>query len=245
MRGSLPLLTQALKQSSQDFASQYGPWRDEVLAMKEAHPFGTRHLDTAVSPEDIFAAVQERTPDDTIIVTDVGQHQMWAAQFCQLTQPRCFVSSGGLGTMGYGLPAALGAKVGCPKRTVVLFTGDGSIMMNCQEFATLHKYGIAVKVVVLHNNVLGMVNQWQRMFYNGHYSQSVIRDNPDLPTLTKAMGVPGFTARKPEELAAAMDELFAVDGPALLDVFIPEDEDVYPMVPGGKRLEEMVLGGNA
>ena len=245
LRWSLPLLTQALQQSSQDFASQYGPWRDEVLAMKEAHPFGTRHLDTAVSPEDVFAAVQERTPDDTIIVTDVGQHQMWAAQFCQLTQPRCFVSSGGLGTMGYGLPAALGAKVGCPKRTVVLFTGDGSIMMNCQEFATLHKYGIAVKVVVLHNNVLGMVNQWQRMFYNGHYSQSVIRDNPDLPTLTKAMGVPGFTARKPEELAAAMDELFAVDGPALLDVFIPEDEDVYPMVPGGKRLEEMVLGGNA
>lgn len=245
LRWSLPLLTQALQQSSQDFASQYGSWRDEVLAMKEAHPFGTRHLDTAVSPEDIFAAVQERTPDDTIIVTDVGQHQMWAAQFCQLTQPRCFVSSGGLGTMGYGLPAALGAKVGCPKRTVVLFTGDGSIMMNCQEFATLHKYGIAVKVVVLHNNVLGMVNQWQRMFYNGHYSQSVIRDNPDLPTLTKAMGVPGFTARKPEELAAAMDELFAVDGPALLDVFIPEDEDVYPMVPGGKRLEEMVLGGNA
>lgn len=244
LRWSLPLLIQELQQSQHDFVSQYAGWDTVVADLKAKHPFGTRHLPDAVSPEDVFKAVGQRVPNDTIVVTDVGQHQMWAAQFCQLTQPRSFISSGGLGTMGYGLPAAMGAKVGCPKRTVVLFTGDGSIMMNCQEFATLHKYGIGVKVVVLHNNVLGMVNQWQRMFYNGHYSESVIRDNPDLPTLTKAMGVPGYTARKPEDLAAGMDALFADDGPALLDVFIPEDENVYPMVPGGKRLDQMVLGGN-
>lgn len=244
LRWSLPLLIQELQQSQHDFASQYAAWDKTVAELKTQHPFGTRHLPDAVAPEDVFKAVGQRVPKDAIVVTDVGQHQMWAAQFCQLTQPRSFISSGGLGTMGYGLPAAMGAKVGCPRRTVVLFTGDGSIMMNCQEFATLHKYGIGVKVVVLHNNVLGMVNQWQRMFYNGHYSESVIRDNPDLPTLTKAMGVPGYTARKPEDLAAGMDALFADDGPALLDVFIPEDEDVYPMVPGGKRLDQMVLGGN-
>lgn len=244
LRWSLPLLIQEVQQSQHDFVSQYAPWNQAVAALKKQHPFGTRHLPDAVSPEDIFKAVHEHVADDAIVVTDVGQHQMWAAQFCKLVQPRCFVTSGGLGTMGYGLPAAMGAKVGCPKRTVVLFTGDGSIMMNCQEFATLHKYGIGVKVIVLHNNVLGMVNQWQRMFYNGHYSESVISSNPDLPTLTKAMGVPGYTARKPEDLAAGMDALFADDGPALLDVFIPPDEDVYPMVPGGKRLDQMVLGGN-
>ena len=244
LRWSLPLLIQEVQQSQHDFVSQYAPWNEAVAALKKQHPFGTRHLPDAVSPEDIFKAVHEHVPDDAIVVTDVGQHQMWAAQFCNLVQPRCFITSGGLGTMGYGLPAAMGAKVGCPKRTVVLFTGDGSIMMNCQEFATLHKYGIGVKVIVLHNNVLGMVNQWQRMFYNGHYSESVISDNPDLPTLTKAMGVPGYTARKPEDLAAGMDALFADEGPALLDVFIPADEDVYPMVPGGKRLDQMVLGGN-
>ena len=244
LRWSLPLLIQEIQQSQHDFVSQYAPWNQAVAALKKQHPFGTRHLPDAVSPEDIFKAVHEHVADDAIVVTDVGQHQMWAAQFCKLVQPRCFVTSGGLGTMGYGLPAAMGAKVGCPKRTVVLFTGDGSIMMNCQEFATLHKYGIGVKVIVLHNNVLGMVNQWQRMFYNGHYSESVISSNPDLPTLTKAMGVPGYTARKPEDLAAGMEALFADDGPALLDVFIPSDEDVYPMVPGGKRLDQMVLGGN-
>lgn len=115
---------------------------------------------------------------------------MWSAQFFNLNKPRHFVTSGGLGTMGYGLPAAMGAKIGCPGSTVVLFTGDGSIMMNCQEFATLHKYGVDVKVVVLHNNVLGMVNQWQRMFYSGHCSQSVIADNPDLTALSRAWVFP-------------------------------------------------------
>ena len=118
-------------------------------------------------------------------------------------------------------------------------------MMNCQEFATLHKYGIDVKVIVLHNSVLGMVNQWQRMFYNGHYAESVLDKNPDLTHVSSAMGVPGFAVHKPEELAGGLQKLFAAEGAALLDVFIPADENVYPMVPGGKRLDEMVLGGDA
>ena len=143
----------------------------------------------------------------------------------------------------YGLPAALGAKLGCPKSKVVLFTGDGSIMMNCQEFATLHKYGVDVKTIVLHNNVLGMVNQWQRLFYNGHCAESLIGDNPDLTAVSASMGVPGTAVHKPEDLAKAVEALFKTEGPALLDVFIPADENVYPMVPGGKRLDQMVLGG--
>ena len=245
LRWSLPLFAEKVRQSGVDFAAQFADWRKEVLAMNEAHPFATRDLPDAVSPQKLFEAVNSRLGADDFVVTDVGQHQMWAAQFCDISKPRHFITSGGLGTMGYGLPAAMGAKLGCSGSTVVLFTGDGSIMMNCQEFATLHKYGVDVKVVVLHNSVLGMVNQWQRLFYGQHYSQSVIADNPDITAVSGAMGVPGRTVRKPEELAQGLDWLFAAEGAALLDVYIPADENVYPMVPGGKRLDEMVLGGEA
>ena len=245
LRWSLPLFDEKVRQSGVDFAAQFADWRKEVLAMNEAHPFATRDLPDAVSPQKLFEAVNSRLGADDFVVTDVGQHQMWAAQFCDISKPRHFITSGGLGTMGYGLPAAMGAKLGCSGSTVVLFTGDGSIMMNCQEFATLHKYGVDVKVVVLHNSVLGMVNQWQRLFYSQHYSQSVIADNPDITAVSGAMGVPGRTVRKPEELAQGLDWLFAAEGAALLDVYIPADENVYPMVPGGKRLDEMVLGGEA
>ena len=245
LRWSLPLFAEKVGQCGVDFAAQFADWRKEVLAMNEAHPFATRDLPDAVSPQKLFEAVNSRLGADDFVVTDVGQHQMWAAQFCDISKPRHFITSGGLGTMGYGLPAAMGAKLGCSGSTVVLFTGDGSIMMNCQEFATLHKYGVDVKVVVLHNSVLGMVNQWQRLFYGQHYSQSVIADNPDITAVSGAMGVPGRTVRKPEELAQGLDWLFAAEGAALLDVYIPADENVYPMVPGGKRLDEMVLGGEA
>ena len=245
LRCSLPLFDEKVRQSGVDFAAQFADWRKEVLAMNEAHPFATRDLPDAVSPQKLFEAVNSRLGADDFVVTDVGQHQMWAAQFCDISKPRHFITSGGLGTMGYGLPAAMGAKLGCSGSTVVLFTGDGSIMMNCQEFATLHKYGVDVKVIVLHNSVLGMVNQWQRLFYGQHYSQSVIADNPDITAVSGAMGVPGRTVRKPEELAQGLDWLFAAEGAALLDVYIPADENVYPMVPGGKRLDEMVLGGEA
>lgn len=245
LRWSLPLFAEKVRQSGVDFAAQFADWRKEVLAMNEAHPFATRDLPDAVSPQKLFEAVNSRLGADDFVVTDVGQHQMWAAQFCDISKPRHFITSGGLGTMGYGLPAAMGAKLGCSGSTVVLFTGDGSIMMNCQEFATLHKYGVDVKVIVLHNSVLGMVNQWQRLFYGQHYSQSVIADNPDITAVSGAMGVPGRTVRKPEELAQGLDWLFAAEGAALLDVYIPADENVYPMVPGGKRLDEMVLGGEA
>lgn len=245
LRWSLPVFAEKVQASAVDFAAQFAAWRSEVLAMEAKHPFGTRSLPDAVSPQTLFESVNGRISADDYVVTDVGQHQMWAAQFCCIAKARHFITSGGLGTMGYGLPAAMGAKLGCPDSTVVLFTGDGSIMMNCQEFATLHKYGVTVKVIVLHNSVLGMVNQWQRLFYGQHYSQSVIADNPDITAVSAAMGVPGRTVRRPEELEQGLDWLFAAEGAALLDVYIPADENVYPMVPGGKRLDEMVLGGEA
>lgn len=244
LRWSLPSFWKKLE-AGPVAAVQTVTWRQELQEMKASHPAGTRpSSDRGLSPQTVLEALAQKAGPDSIVATDVGQHQMWAAQFYAVSQPRHFVSSGGLGTMGYGLPAALGAKVGQPELPVVLVTGDGSIMMNCQEFATLHKYGIAVKTVVLRNNTLGMVHQWQGMFYHGHFSESDLTATPSIAGIAQSMGVPGWTVEKESQLAEALDKLFAQEGPALLEVTIPPDENVYPMVPGGKKLDEMVTGGN-
>ena len=242
LRWSMPLFADRVLSLADDWDGRFASWRNDVLAHKAAHPFASQPMGRAVTPQLLFEAVQARTDADTIAVTDVGQHQMWAAQFYQVEKPRHFVTSGGLGTMGYGLPAAMGARLGRPQNTVVLFTGDGSILMNCQEFSTLHRYNVEVKVIVFHNKVLGMVNQWQRLFYNGVQAASVIPDFPDMDKVSAAMGVPGFRVTSRDDLEAGLDKLFRTPGPALLDVVIPEEEKVYPMVPGGKRLDEMILG---
>ena len=143
--------------------------------------------------------------------------------------------------MGYGLPAAMGAKVGCPKKKVILFTGDGSIMMCSQEFATLSRYGIDVKVFLLRNSVLGMVNQWQRLFFGGRESQSVIRGMVNFSALAESMGVQGLKAEKPEELDSAVKQAMEREGSVLVDIAVPADENVFPMVPGGARLDQMIL----
>ena len=147
--------------------------------------------------------------------------------------------------MGYGLPAALGAKLGQPAKKVVLFTGDGSIMMNCQEFATAADYNIDVKVVVMHNHVLGMVTQWQRMFYGKRYSQTLLNGHTDFVKLAEAMGVSACRISEPAELMPVLQKALASDGPVLIDCLLPETEDVLPMVSPGDRLDHMVLGGNA
>ncbi len=244
LRWSLPSFWERLE-ARPVAAVQTVTWRQELQEMKASHPAGTRpSSDRGLSPQAVLKALAQKAGPDSIVATDVGQHQMWAAQFYPVSQPRHFVSSGGLGTMGYGLPAALGAKVGRPELPVVLVTGDGSIMMNCQEFATLHKYGIAVKTVVLRNNTLGMVHQWQGMFYHGHFSESDLTATPSIAGIAQSMGVPGWTVEKESQLAEALDKLFTQEGPALLEVAIPPDENVYPMVPGGKKLDEMVTGGD-
>lgn len=244
LRWSLPSFWERLE-ARPVAAVQTVTWRQELQEMKASHPAGTRpSSDRGLSPQAVLKALAQKAGPDSIVATDVGQHQMWSAQFYPVSQPRHFVSSGGLGTMGYGLPAALGAKVGRPELPVVLVTGDGSIMMNCQEFATLHKYGIAVKTVVLRNNTLGMVHQWQGMFYHGHFSESDLTATPSIAGIAQSMGIPGWTVEKESQLAEALDKLFTQEGPALLEVAIPPDENVYPMVPGGKKLDEMVTGGD-
>lgn len=246
LRWSLPIFAKKLKEGAFDYGAAFADWRHEVLAMKKSHPFATPPRPGCISPQSIFAAVRDITrDDDTVAITDVGQHQMWAAQFFTTDEPKHFISSGGLGTMGFGLPAALGAKVACPEKTVVVFSGDGSILMNCQEFATLSEYGIDVNVIVLHNDTLGMIVQLQDFFYNHHYSQCTLNKRKSLPMLAESLGVKGYAIEKQDDLIPVLKEAFAHKGPALVDIRISPEERVYPTVPGGKALSDMILGGDA
>lgn len=246
LRWSLPIFAKKLKEGAFDYGAAFADWRHKVLAMKKSHPFATPPRPGCISPQSIFAAVRDITrDDDTVAITDVGQHQMWAAQFFTTDEPKHFISSGGLGTMGFGLPAALGAKVACPEKTVVVFSGDGSILMNCQEFATLSEYGIDVKVIVLHNDTLGMIVQLQDFFYNHHYSQCTLNKRKNLPMLAESLGVKGYAIEKQDDLTPVLKEAFAHKGPALVDIRISPEERVYPTVPGGKALSDMILGGDA
>ena len=242
LKWSLPILRSKLNSLSVDFESKYKNWLNSVLEKAAEHPFSYKNEGDVIKPGALITKISELSDENTIAVTDVGQHQMWAAQFFKARQPRNFLTSGGLGTMGYGLPAAMGAKLGCPKKKVILFTGDGSIMMNIQELSTIADHDIDVKVVIVHNFILGMVGQWQRLFYNHHYSQSILKGKRDFVKIAEAMGVRGYRLEKAEELETRLPEILASEGAAVIDVIVPEDENVLPMVPGGKRLDQMVLG---
>lgn len=241
LRWSMPLFADKVLESAAELKKNFAPWREELLKIKAKHPFVSRKLKGKITPERLYKTILKHADKDAIVVTDVGQHQMWTAQFYNVDMPRHFLSSGGLGTMGFGLPAAMGAQLGCPENQVILFTGDGSIMMCCQEFATLHRYGIPVKVFVLHNNVLGMVNQWQRLFFGGRESQSIVKDLVDFPAMVKAMGLEGIKVTDPKKLNSVVKAALKSKGSVLVDVAIPNDENVFPMVPGGKHLDQMIL----
>ena len=244
LRWSLPLLRDRLAACEDDFAAAFAPWLAKTREMHERVPFGWKENGDVIKPGALIRKVSSLAPRDAIAVTDVGQHQMWAAQFFDVYEPRHFLTSGGQGTMGYGLPAAMGAQIAFPERTVLLFTGDGSIMMNCQEFATIADNDIPVKVIIVHNEILGMVGQWQRLFYNHHYAHSELKGKTDFVKLAEAMGLKGCRLTRKEELETRLPQLLAEKGPLVIDVLVPEEEDVLPMVPGGKRLDQMVLGGN-
>ena len=241
LRWSMPLFADKVLESAAELKKNFAPWREELLKVKAKHPFVSRKLKGKITPERLYKTIMKHADKDAIVVTDVGQHQMWTAQFYDVDLPRHFLSSGGLGTMGFGLPGAMGAKVGCPDKQVILFTGDGSIMMCCQEFATLHRYGIPVKVFLLHNNVLGMVNQWQRLFFGGRESQSIVKDLVDFPAMVKAMGLEGVKVTDPKKLNSVVKAALKSKNSVLIDVAIPNDENVFPMVPGGKHLDQMIL----
>jgi acetolactate synthase-1/2/3 large subunit len=218
-------------------------WNDAIDLWKAKVP-KAHHRAADLHPRFVIEETSKRLGEASVVVTDVGQHQMWAAQFYNFTRPRSFLTSGGLGTMGYGLGAALGAKVANPKRPVVLFTGDGSFRMNCGELGTLAAYRIPVLIVILNNTVLGMVRQWQHLFYEDRYAETVLDRPPDFVKLAEAYGLAGYRAADEKAFAAALDSALSDNAQgktALIDARIDIDEMVLPMVPGGKPIDEQIL----
>ncbi len=181
------------------------------------------------------------TKGDAVITTEVGQHQMWAAQWIKCSKPRTFLTSGGLGTMGFGFPAAMGAKMGRPEKQVVCIAGDGSIQMNIQEIATCVANKIHVKIAILNNGYLGMVRQWQELFYKHRYSYTPIT-SPDFVKLAESYGAAGIRVTKKEEVRSAIEKALALDNTVLLDFHIEEEENVFPMVPAGEAINKIIGG---
>ncbi len=222
-------------------APNTGEWVEYLLKMKRESPFYYEPREDAILPEQVIDALCKMAKDrDTIYTTEVGQHQMWAAQYLSCTRSRTFISSGGAGTMGFGLPAAMGAQMGKPESRVVCIAGDGSVQMNIQEMATIRENNLPVKLVILDNNCLGMVHQWQQLFYDQRYSNTIFSCNPDFVQLAKAFGWEAKGIAKPAELEGALKEMLASDQPYMLHVKIPASENVYPMIPGGKAVTDMI-----
>jgi acetolactate synthase-1/2/3 large subunit len=189
--------------------------------------------------------IERTTNGDAIVTTDVGQHQMWTAQFYRFRRPRSLLTSGGLGTMGFGFPSAIGACIGNPDRTVVSINGDGGMQMCAQELAVCAIHGIPVKIAVINNRTLGMIRQWQKLIYEERYSHIDLSGSPDFVKLAEAYGVRGLRASTKAEAERAWREALATPGPALVDFVVARDEMVYPMVPQGSALHEMMLGEEA
>ena len=211
-------------------------WMDKVMARKDALPLNYNQ-ETLTGPY-VIEKLDEITNGEAIVVTEVGQHQMWAAQYYKYTQPRTLITSGGLGTMGYGLGAALGAKSAFPKKTVVNIAGDGCFRMNMNEIATATRNNIPVIEIVFNNHVLGMVRQWQTLFYGKRYSHTVLNDSVDFVKVAEAMGAKGYRITRKEEVEPVLKEAVAAGVPVLIDCIIDSDDKVFPMVPPGKSLDD-------
>ena len=217
-------------------------WLKHVEALKKKYPMGYKDKNK-ILPQYVIQQIDEVTGGDAIICTEVGQHQMWAAQWYNYARPRTFISSGGLGTMGFGFPAAIGAKLGSPEKTVFNIAGDGSIQMNIQELATCVENKINVKVAILNNGYLGMVRQWQELFYKRRYSYTPIT-SPDFVRLAESYGAVGIRVTKKEEVKSALQRAIETDNTVFIDFHVEEEENVYPMVPAGEAINN-ILGGLA
>jgi len=234
-----------LADKSKDKVTEYvavlAPWLEEICGWKAKHPISYKSSSTIIKPQYVIQKLRELCDDDAIISTDVGQHQMWTAQFFKFNRPRTLLTSGGLGTMGYGLPAAMGAQAAFPGRQVITICGDGGVQMNIQEMATLVQNKLPVKIVILNNNFLGMVRQWQELFFDKRYSQTCMELPIDYIKLADAYGAKGFLATKPNEVENVIRQSFAVKGPVIMEFKVAREEKVLPMVPAGASLNEMVL----
>jgi acetolactate synthase-1/2/3 large subunit len=222
-------------------SASHEPWLATINEWTKKHPMCYLDEGDIIKPQYVIEKLDELTHGDAIITTEVGQNQMWAAQFYKFNKPRQWATSGGLGTMGYGLPAAIGAKMAFPEKTVIDVAGDGSIQMNIQELATAKQYKCPVKVAILNNNYLGMVRQWQELFYNKRYAGTVMEVTPDFVLLAQAYGAVGLRATKKSEVEAVIKEALATDNTVIMDFVIAREECVFPMVPAGKATTEMLL----
>ena len=223
------------------WVEKHGSWLDKLKGWEDSHPMSYPTEGESIKPQAVVEKIYEISQGDAIISTEVGQNQMWAAQFFKYLKPRTLLTSGGLGTMGYGLPAAIGAQCAFPDKLVVDIAGDGSIQMNIQEMATAVSYGLPVKIVILNNGYLGMVRQWQELFYNRNYCSTCLHTNPDFVMLAKAYGAEGIRIEKQEDLEPLLTKAFNTPGPVIVDVIVEPESNVYPMVPAGASLSEMLL----
>ena len=217
-------------------------WWEQIRRWKQEHPLQPVSSDSEIKPQHLMAEIDRLSEGQAIVAADVGQHQMWAAQLIRFNEPRLWLNSGGLGAMGFGLPAAMGAQFARPDKLVFAVVGDGGFQMSIPELATITSFGLPIKIVVMNNGYLGMIRQWQELFYNNRLSAAELDCFPDAEKLAGAYGFKGRTIEKPSELAAALETAVKEPGPYLLNVRVSPAECVYPMVPAGGAINEMVLG---
>ncbi|EOC1568440.1 acetolactate synthase 2 catalytic subunit [Cronobacter dublinensis] len=233
--GDLNALLPALQRSM-----EINAWREHVAAMRREHDWQYEHPGEAIFAPLLLKQLSDRKPANSVVTTDVGQHQMWTAQHMSFSRPENFITSSGLGTMGFGLPAAVGAQVARPDDTVICITGDGSFMMNIQELGTVKRKQLPLKIVLLDNQRLGMVRQWQQLFFSERYSETNLSDNPDFLTLASAFGINGQRITRKDQVEAALEAILSSEGPYLLHVSIDEAENVWPLVPPGASNSQML-----
>lgn len=220
---------------------RFRDWWEQIDIWRKRYPLSYKEDPNYIKPQFVIEKLYELTKGEAIIVTEVGQNQMWTAQFYKFKRPRTFITSGGLGTMGFGFPAAIGAQIGNPDKLVIDIAGDGSIQMNIQELATAMEQKLPIKIIILNNGYLGMVRQWQELFYGKRYSHVKFNVLPDFVKLAEAYGAFGLKITKPHEVEPALKKILSINTLAILDVHIAPEEGVFPMVPAGKATTEMIL----
>jgi len=240
MLGDLKALLPAISVPT-DCTAELKQWQQHCQQLRLQYGWRYDHPGEQIYAPLFLKQLSERLPDNAVVSCDVGQHQMWVAQHMSFNSPRNHLSSGGLGTMGFGLPAAIGAKIARPQDTSVVVSGDGSFMMNVQELATIKRFRLPVKIIVVDNQRLGMVKQWQELFFDGRYSETDLSDNPDFVALAAAFAIPGHSISRKDEVADALEAMFTWPGPYLLHVKIDDKDNVWPLVPPGAANEEMML----
>ncbi|MDA8272801.1 MAG: biosynthetic-type acetolactate synthase large subunit [Deltaproteobacteria bacterium] len=243
VKSVLNSLLEMLSAKSKEISStQYDrlKWLEEINIWKYEHPLSYK-MNDVIKPQYVIEKIYELTGGSAIISTEVGQNQMWTAQFYKFNSPRTFLTSGGLGTMGYGFPAAIGAQIACPDKVVFDIAGDGSIQMNIQELATAVQYNLPVKIAIVNNNFLGMIRQWQELFYKKRYSFSEMNVNPDFVKLAEAYGAVGLRATKPNEVEDVLKKALSIKKPVIMDFVVAPEENVYPIVAPGAPITGMLL----